>query len=297
MNKNFSDPRLVALNDEGGLTDDSMRSALCLALEPGEIAVANYHVSMHIWVEAVLTDRALLLVKGSMRTKVIRMPLPLRVIRAPTGTKEGVRIRTPIGYKTLWGSKADSEAVALLAATTCSATPSGTSARKLPDEPSLLPHVTHTGTRSPTPTRSKQDPRSGDQPPTREPSTRLTRREARRVAGPRPRKPRREHVKRQRVGFQPEQTIWDMADNCIKCGRSLTDPRSRQARVGTKCIKVYGTQERRIPNPLHKVWADKKIEAEVAYIAKKARVEAEFVRAKAAYERARAEWDRVRSAR
>ena len=38
-----------------------------------------------------------------------------------------------------------------------------------------------------------------------------------------------------------------MADRCVKCGRPLTDPRSRRARVGTKCIRIYGSQQRGIP--------------------------------------------------
>jgi hypothetical protein len=88
-----------------------------------------------------------------------------------------------------------------------------------------------------------------------------------------------------------------MADNCIKCGRPLTDPRSRRARVGTKCIRVYGSQQRRIPNPAHQRWLDKKTKADVEFIADKARADAELARAKAAYDVALSDWIRVRSGR
>ncbi len=126
---------------------------------------------------------------------------------------------------------------------------------------------------------------------------RLTRRQARRAAGPRPRRPRRRRVRRQRVGFAPPSTIWDLADNCVKCGRALTDPRSRQARVGTKCIRIYGSQQRRVSNPQHAAWIDRRTKADVAYVAEKVLADAEFAHAKAAYDAARAEWARVRAAR
>jgi hypothetical protein len=117
MTEKFTDPRLVPLNNDGGFMDDGMRRALCDALEPGEIAIAAYNVSAHIWFEAVLTDRALLLVKGALRAKVTRMSLPLEVTRTPGEIKTGVRIRTPFGKKTLWGSKLDSDVRLLLNAT------------------------------------------------------------------------------------------------------------------------------------------------------------------------------------
>ncbi|MET0915799.1 MAG: DUF6011 domain-containing protein [Jiangellaceae bacterium] len=88
-----------------------------------------------------------------------------------------------------------------------------------------------------------------------------------------------------------------MADNCVKCGRPLTDPRSRQARVGTKCIRIYGSQQRKIPNPRHAAWIDRKTKADAAYIAEKVRADAEYARARSAYDQARAEWIRVRSGR
>ena len=67
--------------------------------------------------------------------------------------------------------------------------------------------------------------------------------------------------------------------------------------MGTKCVRIYGSQQRRIPNPAHAAWIDRKTKADVAYIAEKVRADAEFARAMAAYEEARAKWTRVRSAR
>lgn len=104
------DPRLLALNEDGGFADDGMRRALCEALEPGESAIATYAVSAHMWVQAVLTDRALLTVTGAVRAMVVRVPLQLEVTRPPTGNRQRVRVRTPLGTKTLWGSKLDPEA-------------------------------------------------------------------------------------------------------------------------------------------------------------------------------------------
>jgi hypothetical protein len=88
-----------------------------------------------------------------------------------------------------------------------------------------------------------------------------------------------------------------MADYCVKCGRPLTDPRSKQARVGTKCIRVYGSQQRRIQNPQYSAWLDRKTKADVEYIAAKVRAEAEFERARSAYVEARAMWKHLRARR
>ena len=99
----------------------------------------------------------------------------------------------------------------------------------------------------------------------------------------RPRRPRRRRVRRPRVGSRPPATIWEMADRCIKCGRPLTDPRSRRARVGTKCIRIYGSQQRRIPNPSYDTWLQRKSQADATYTSMKAQAEADFTRAKEAY--------------
>lgn len=126
---------------------------------------------------------------------------------------------------------------------------------------------------------------------------RLTPRQARKAAGPRPRRPRKRWVRKQWVGFEPPTTIWEMADRCVKCGRPLTNPQSRRARVGTKCIQIYGSQQRRIRNPQHATWIKNKTRSDVAYVAEKARAEAEFARAKATYDEARATWKQIRTKR
>ncbi len=285
MTEHFTDPRLRALNADSGFEDDGMRRALVDALEADEAAVASYNVSAHIWVQAVLTDRALLLVKGALRARVVRVPFPLDIARRPSGSKAGARVRTPLGTKTLWGSKLDPHAGWLLGAATGLASPDLPPPRAAP--PSAPPASIAPAPAAPDPTAGPATPPAGC----------LTRRQARREAGPRPRKPRPRRVRRARVGFEPPTTVWEMADNCIKCGRALTDPRSRRARVGTRCIKVYGSQERRVPNPAHALWRARKAKADAAYVADKAQAEAEHARAVAAYQQARAEWHRIRSRR
>lgn len=301
MMKKFTDPRLRLLNNEEGFDDNGMRLALGEALEPGEIAIASYSVSAHIWVQAVLTDRALLLVKGAVRAKVTRVPFPLEIMRAPVGGRKGVRVQTPLGKKTLWGSKLDAEARLLLNSTQ-STNRRNEAARGASAQRSRPSMDLASKTEVEIATASRPDAEPAGSPRAAGPArgaraTRQARRLARQAAGPAPRRPRRRRVRRQRVGFAPHSTIWDMADNCVKCGRPLTDPRSRQARVGTRCIRIYGSQQRRIPNPKHAAWIDAKTKADVAYTAEKVRADAEFAGAKAAYEKARAEWARVRSAR
>lgn len=113
----FTDPRLASLNvDDSHFVDTGMRDALQAALGPGETAIASYSVSAHIWVTAVLTDRALLIVKGAVRARVRRIELPVAVTRAPRDHRQGVRVETPYGRKTLWGSKQDPDARLLIAA-------------------------------------------------------------------------------------------------------------------------------------------------------------------------------------
>lgn len=276
MQQRFTDSRLAPLNTEGGFTDGGMRQALCEALEPDEVAIASYSVSAHVWVQAVLTDRALLLVKGAVRAKVLRVPLLLEVARRPRGSKKGVRVRTPIGLKTLWGSKLDTDARLLLDAIDLASTTT---------DRVNAPHARQSG------------PSDGLLHDAGIEAEWPTRRQRRQAAGPKPRRPRRRRVRKTWVGFAPPSMIWDLADNCVKCGRPLTDPRSRQARVGTKCIRVYGSQQRKIPNPQHAAWIAKKTKAEVTYTAAKVRADAEYARAMSAYEEARTEWARIRSGR
>ena len=286
----FEDPRLTALNGESSLLQDSgMRQALQDSLEAGEVAKAAYSVSAHIWVTAVLTDRALLFVKGAVRAKVTRVPFPLVVIRQPGGTKQGARLHTPLGAKTLWGSKLDPEVGLLLG--------------------HMLPPADDSGRTSP---RGESVPRDGatvgagktpatpgvghDSRPAR--GIRLTRRErtaAKRLAGKKPRKPRRQKASSAWVGFAPSSTIWDISYNCIKCGRALTNPNSQRHRVGTDCIKRYGSQARKITNPAYADWSARKARADVDRVAQQVRHDADFERASAAYEEALATWRDVRA--
>lgn len=286
----FTDPRLAPLNKETGLIDSGMRAALAESLEPTEIAVSSYSVSAHIWVEAVLTDRALLIVKGAVRARVTRVPFPLTITRPPDGSRKSARLQLPLGQKTFWGSKTDPDCAKLVSATLSTDLASPDTApsqeRKTPEPPR----------ESSEPGREAASAEPGSTSVGKEDETaRPSWAEARRLAGPKPRRPRRRRVRRPWAGFAPPSSIWDMADNCVKCGRPLTDPRSRQARVGTKCIRIYGSQQRQIRNPAYTVWLEKKTRADVFYIEEKTRAAAEYARAKDAYDLAKAEWRRVRS--
>lgn len=285
------DPRLTALNNEWSqLQDSGMRQALLDSLEPRETASAAYSVGAHIWVTAVLTDRALLIVKGAVRAKVTRVPFPLEITREPRGTKQGARIRTPLGAKTLWGSKLDPEVGLLLAHKGPPST--GESIAPPPSSPPSR--------RAESPAGASSSPASliarDDVSPTQ--GVRLTWREraaAKRLAGKKPRKPYRQKARRNWVGFAPSATIWDLSYNCVKCGRALTNPNSQRHRVGTDCIKRYGSQARKITNPAYTEWRAHKARADVDRIARQVQLDTEYERATAAHEEAMATWHHIRA--
>ena len=289
----FEDPRLAALNSETSLLQDSgMREALVGALEAGETAKAAYSVSGHIWVTAVLTDRALLIVKGAIRAKVTRVPFPLEIIREPRRTKHGARVRTPLGAKTLWGSKLDPEVTLLV--TRRDPSLGGRPTVPPPSGASTPPVKARHGTSG-----SPATPIVGDDTRPAQ-GVRLTRREraaAKRLAGKKPRKPHRQKARAGRVGFAPSSTIWDVSYNCIKCGRALTNPNSQRHRVGTDCIKRYGSQARKVTNPAYTEWTARKARAEVDRIALQVRYDADYERAIKAYEQAMATWRDIRAGR
>lgn len=289
----FNDLRLAPLGGERGLHDAGMQRALLEALEDGEVAQALYSVSAHVWVAAVLTDRALLLVKGAVRAKVTRVPFPLDVIRGPRASKKGVRLRTSLGVKTLWGSKLDPDMAHLLAC----ASNTGSSGTATPRNSIEAAPVASSELNS-APGSAVAIQRQGDSGPGR--AARLTRREraeARRRAGKKPRKPRLQKARRAWVGFPPSSTIWDISYNCVKCGRALTNPNSQRHRVGTDCIKRYGSQARKITNPAYTEWAARKARADVDRIAQQVSYDAEFARASTVHAEALEAWRTVRSGR
>ncbi len=121
------------------------------------------------------------------------------------------------------------------------------------------------------------------------------RREARRAAGKKPRKPKHQKACAEQVGSAPSSTIWDMAHHCVKCGRVLTDPNSQRHRVGTDCIKRYGSQARTIHNPEFAAWTARWARAETDRVAQQVKFDAEYQRQHAAYVEALDRWRRVRS--
>ncbi len=99
------------------------------------------------------------------------------------------------------------------------------------------------------------------------------------------------------VGFQPAKLIDELADNCVKCGRPLTNPRSRRARVGTTCIQRYGAQPRRIANPAHAEWRRKRAKAEADRAMQQATYNVEFEKAKAEYDASVAAYQAAKATR
>lgn len=117
---------------------------------------------------------------------------------------------------------------------------------------------------------------------------------------PRPRKPRKPKLKKARlawVGFAPAQRVDELADYCIKCGRPLASLASRRARVGTTCIRRYGPQPRKIPNPAYAVWTAKKDRALIEQVTDQAGYNAAYSRAMASYETDLAAYHAARAAR
>ncbi|WP_183093201.1 hypothetical protein [Nocardioides stalactiti] len=288
----FDDPRLSALNAEAGFQDAGMRHALTSALENGEVARASYNVGAHVWVAAVLTDRALILVKGAVRAKVMRVPLPLEIVRGPAGPKKGARVRTPLGVKTLWGSNLDADMAALLAGQ------AGAIAEpvvrpvsvlnKVPgDAPQLVETLGEHDAVAPTIEERKVPVRL----------TRRERSEARRRAGKKPRRPRLQKAWGAWVGFAPPSTIWDISYNCVMCGRALSNPNSQRHRVGTDCIKRWGSQARKIRNPALTAWEDRKARAGIERIGRQVEFDAAYARQRAEHEAALTAWREVRAGR
>lgn len=228
----------------------------------------------------------------SGRAKVTRVPFPLEITREPRGTKQGARIRTPFGAKTLWGSKLDPDVGLLLAHKSPASTDDLI-------EPSQLnaPRTRVEG--SPGASGSPTTPLIGNDQAIAQ-GVRLTRREraaAKRLAGKKPKKPHRGKARSAWVGLAPSSTIWDISYNCIKCGRALTNPNSQRHRVGTDCIKRYGSQARKIANPAYTEWTARKARADVDRIAQQVQFDADYDQAIKAYEQAMTTWRDIRAGR
>lgn len=126
-------------------------------------------------------------------------------------------------------------------------------------------------------------------------TTRRERAEARRRAGRKPRKPRRQRAYAAWVGLPPSSTVWDISSRCVKCGRPLTNPNSQRHRVGTDCIKRYGSQARKIPNPAYAQWSARKARADADRIARQVVLDAEYAGRSLVYEQALADWRAIRA--
>lgn len=54
--------------------------------------------------------------------------------------------------------------------------------------------------------------------------------------------------------FRPRKWVYELSRYCLICGRPLTSRRSQQARVGSTCIKRYGSRAKRVLNPAYVQW-------------------------------------------
>jgi len=127
------------------------------------------------------------------------------------------------------------------------------------------------------------------------PLTRRERADARLRAGKRPKQPRRQMAIGAPVGPRPRSTIQDISYSCIKCGRPLTNPNSQLHRIGTECIKRYGSQARWIANPAYTEWTSRMARSDADRIALQVVYDAEYARTKVGYDEALAVWRRTRA--
>lgn len=76
------------------------------------------------------------------------------------------------------------------------------------------------------------------------------------------------------VDAEPPTTIMEPSDRCEICNRSLSNPDSQLARVGSECIKTYGPRFMYIPNPAH-AWRAALSQTQVELAAAKVRAKSE----------------------
>ncbi|WP_371262024.1 DUF6011 domain-containing protein [Phycicoccus sp. Soil802] len=67
---------------------------------------------------------------------------------------------------------------------------------------------------------------------------------------------------------EPARRVPVLADFCTICGRALSNPASRLARVGSECVKVHGPRPLSVLNPAYGEWVVSKRVAEAEAAAK-----------------------------
>lgn len=78
---------------------------------------------------------------------------------------------------------------------------------------------------------------------------------------------------------EPARRVAVLADFCTLCGRPLSNPTSRLARVGSECVKVHGPRPLSVPNPAYGEWAVSKRVAEAETAARQRGLDREHERA------------------
>lgn len=94
------------------------------------------------------------------------------------------------------------------------------------------------------------------------------------------------------VRAEPPTQVPVLATNCVICGRPLTNPQSRLARVGSTCIKAYGPRPAWQANPDHDRWVGEWSHARATQAHEQARLDLEFQRLTAAYPVVLEAWER-----
>lgn len=89
---------------------------------------------------------------------------------------------------------------------------------------------------------------------------------------------------------QPPSRIHELADNCVICGRPLTNLQSRAARVGSTCITRFGPRYKMVVNPEHEKWIELLAAAEADRAAEQARLNVAHTRALASHAKATQAW-------
>lgn len=105
-----------------------------------------------------------------------------------------------------------------------------------------------------------------------------------------PRPPRYREPTPRSIGPEPPSTVLQASDRCEICGRPLTNPESRIARVGMECIKVHGPRYKNGPNPEHTLWIQERTKADVELASDRAKARVAHESALLSHERAMGAW-------
>ena len=87
-----------------------------------------------------------------------------------------------------------------------------------------------------------------------------------------------------RLPEEPPRKVYEESDVCVICGRPLTRGDSRQAHVGSTCIRTFGPRFKMVENPQWTGWTELAIEARAEQAERRAE-------AQVAHDRKMVEWE------